>query len=356
MTKITICAIAKNEDRYIEDWLKYHYDLGFTNITIYDNNDSNRKGDLQRLITDSNKLTQEMKNATEIIEINDRHNCQTQVYNEYYNSHNFDWCAYIDIDEFVKLVAWDNIKEMVNDNRFNNTTTIDLAWKTISDDDIVDVPDDFIYNGKKAIDIEDEAEREAAASEWEKIPVYNRLFKETISYEPFANKQIIRGGLSDLEVSIHHYISRSNRNTSFASGKQRKYMPFYAPFTTREYIEDIKFAYINHYRTKTLREFLRQKYLNQSDIANYSARTLFVCDYFFRLNRETSEKLDYYNKHHKPIICNIIVNEKEYDGQRNACDVCYICGQGDKKNSNPFVISYPFLIRHLRYIDVFNII
>ena len=356
MTKITICAIAKNEDRYIEDWLKYHYDLGFTNITIYDNNDSNRKGDLQRLITDSNKLTQEMKNATEIIEINDRHNCQTQVYNEYYNSHNFDWCAYIDIDEFVKLVAWDNIKEMVNDNRFNNTTTIDLAWKTISDDDIVDVPDDFIYNGKKAIDIEDENEREAAASEWEKIPVYDRLFKETVSFEPYNHKMILKGGIPNMYVDVHYFKLPTKRSIScFASGSFKQYVNRYNKSPPNEFIKNKQYAYLNHYRTKTIREYLRQKYLNQSSGHNTFTRTLFIDDYFFKINNKTKEKIEYYNKHHKPIVCNIIVNENDYDKNINGCDLCYICNKKNKYKV-PFVISRNFLINHINQIDRFNII
>ena len=38
--KSLLCAIAKNEERYINEWVNYHYSLGFDKIVIYNNNDS----------------------------------------------------------------------------------------------------------------------------------------------------------------------------------------------------------------------------------------------------------------------------------------------------------------------------
>ena len=34
-----IVAIAKNEELYLEEWVKYHFNLGFDKIFICDNND-----------------------------------------------------------------------------------------------------------------------------------------------------------------------------------------------------------------------------------------------------------------------------------------------------------------------------
>lgn len=34
-----ICALARREHLYINDWVKYHIDLGFDHIYIYDNDD-----------------------------------------------------------------------------------------------------------------------------------------------------------------------------------------------------------------------------------------------------------------------------------------------------------------------------
>ena len=120
MTDIHICAIAKNEDRYIEDWLKYHFELGFTHITIYDNNILERKGDLRRLIDNSKKLTKKMKKSVEIVDVLSQVGIQIQAYQNYHDTHKFDWCAFIDIDEYIELGAWYTINEMLDDNRFND--------------------------------------------------------------------------------------------------------------------------------------------------------------------------------------------------------------------------------------------
>jgi hypothetical protein len=37
--KSLLCAIAKNEERYINEWVNYHYNLGFDKIVVYNNND-----------------------------------------------------------------------------------------------------------------------------------------------------------------------------------------------------------------------------------------------------------------------------------------------------------------------------
>ena len=38
--KTAICAIAKHENVYINDWVNYHLNLGFDHIYIYDDNSS----------------------------------------------------------------------------------------------------------------------------------------------------------------------------------------------------------------------------------------------------------------------------------------------------------------------------
>ena len=34
--KIAICAIIKDEQRYLEEWLQYHFKLGFDEIYLYE--------------------------------------------------------------------------------------------------------------------------------------------------------------------------------------------------------------------------------------------------------------------------------------------------------------------------------
>ena len=39
MSDACICAIAKNEDLYLDEWIQYHLALGFKHIFLYDNHD-----------------------------------------------------------------------------------------------------------------------------------------------------------------------------------------------------------------------------------------------------------------------------------------------------------------------------
>lgn len=46
MGKSCIIAIAKNEEKYLKDWVHYHHNLGFDKIVIFDNNDVNNNGQI----------------------------------------------------------------------------------------------------------------------------------------------------------------------------------------------------------------------------------------------------------------------------------------------------------------------
>ena len=39
--KTLVCGIAKLENDYIREWVEHYKKLGFTNVVIYDNNDTN---------------------------------------------------------------------------------------------------------------------------------------------------------------------------------------------------------------------------------------------------------------------------------------------------------------------------
>ena len=40
MGNVGICTIAKNENTYIDEWVRYHIHLGFDHIWLYGNNDT----------------------------------------------------------------------------------------------------------------------------------------------------------------------------------------------------------------------------------------------------------------------------------------------------------------------------
>lgn len=89
--KIALVCIAKNEDHYIDQWMDYHFKLGVSKVFVYQNNW--RYGG--KYIGNEN---------VELIEY-DGVNKQIPAYNQFIQQHyqDFDWAGFLDVDEFVVL-------------------------------------------------------------------------------------------------------------------------------------------------------------------------------------------------------------------------------------------------------------
>lgn len=257
MNKAVICAIAKNEHLYINDWIKHHLSLGFNHIYIFDNDDVNSP-----FIIDF--IDAQLKDRVTIFNIRGvkMYDLQVKCYNCFYNEmcDDFDWCAFIDIDEYIILKKWLNINEFLEEPRFKNFLTIRLKWHLYGDDDIV----------KRDID----------------IPT-TQFFKNIINDNPISHqgKAILRGGLRG-RVHILDHFTKIDGGVNFAclpSGA-----PCLSDYKITEQYDDS--AYVNHYMTKTLDEFLHQKFGRGDAIFDKKKIDL---NYFWRINTPTNEKIEY---------------------------------------------------------------
>ena len=254
-----ICAIAKNENKYINDWCHYHINLGFDNIYIFDNNDYNTDyiGDY---------IDDEIKNKVHILNINDKKLQQQNSYNSFYHlfNHNFKWCAYIDIDEFIVLDKWNNISQFVNDKIFKVADIIRLKWHIFGDDNLITRP--FIQ------------------------PIYKEINKRILGhkYENQA-KSIVKGNLKNVKFKSVHYplLNFKVPSQQYLSDGTRK--PGSKISISSQNKEP---AYINHYITKTISEFFEQK-LNRGDAARKRSINI---DYFWLINKKTKKKQDFIKK------------------------------------------------------------
>lgn len=136
--KITLCAIAKNENRYIKEWVDYHLNIGFDNIIIFDNNtlDGEKISDV---INGYDNVTVCDKRGI-IVNIQpfcgkDMTSLQGQCYSEAYinNPYNADWIAYWDIDEFIDLPKGLDIKQYLSQEKFSKNDGIHISWKLYGD-------------------------------------------------------------------------------------------------------------------------------------------------------------------------------------------------------------------------------
>ena len=102
MSRVVVCALARNEREYINDWLLWYTRIGADHFYIYDNDDL----DAAPLIDD---VRPEYRDKITIISIRGRHESMMQhhVYQEFYAAYGqtFDWCLFIDVDEFLSGIT-----------------------------------------------------------------------------------------------------------------------------------------------------------------------------------------------------------------------------------------------------------
>ncbi|KAL6628769.1 hypothetical protein LY90DRAFT_505258 [Neocallimastix californiae] len=183
----------------------------------------------------------------------------------------YDWCGFIDLDEFFVLKKWKNIKEFLSQKIFDKAEEIKFEWHIYGDNDEI----------KQNIT----------------IPIYDRIQKEVFpKYRGHhLSKPIIKGKKRFRFVDHHH---ARNMDKTFC-----KQVNIYGEnLTNRNQTVDKRYedAYIAHYMTKTLDEFINQKF-KRIEYNNYEHPTTLMSkeepfkrfQYFFNINKLTSEKLAY---------------------------------------------------------------
>ena len=110
MEEYVIMSPCKDEENYICEWVKYHLDLGFDKIYLYDNNDDS---DILPKVLHSG-LDKSYVDRVIIYPIPGLKAFKQKIIANFYNKHEFKWCAFIDCDEFITLTSHKNIKDYIN--------------------------------------------------------------------------------------------------------------------------------------------------------------------------------------------------------------------------------------------------
>ena len=261
--QVVICAMAKNEHRYINEWVKHYVGLGFDKIYLYDNDDLD-KPLIMDFIDNDLKSYVHYKN----IRGQQREKLQHDIYTGFYIKYGktFDYCLFCDIDEF--LFGVDNIKDFLS---VHNAEQIRIKWKLFGDDNLI---------------TRDMSKGVVDTFHHEITHTLNRNLVDKGNLEK-QGKMIVKGGLDNVVIRSPHFASRETRNNILQS-----VLPSGRPCFSKVAIEEDytnENVFMHHYMTKTLSEFIEQK-LNRNDaVFNYGIKL----DYFWRINEKTQEKLDY---------------------------------------------------------------
>ena len=147
--KFGVCAIIKNENLYLREWVEHYINLGFDKIILYDNNEPN--GEYPGLVI------QDYIDNGYVDVINYRYilgytnnfsfslSPQISAYNDCLEKYknDLDWIAFFDVDEFLELIKVKNIHQQFEDVDYSKFNCVVLFWRFYGS------PDTIYYDNKK---------------------------------------------------------------------------------------------------------------------------------------------------------------------------------------------------------------
>ena len=267
LTDIVLVGIAKYENDYIKEWLDYHYSIGFDKIFVYDDGDGDvpyldEMPELKEYIN-SGRLGVERCGGVE--------EPQLRMYLKFYKEHNAAWIMYLDIDEFLTFSeknAGYSIKRFLNQDKFNDAEMIIFSW--------------LLYGDNGHI-------------QYEKRPVLERFTEPQagafVNPNTMLVKCCVRGNLTGIGFPNPHSAGRrpEELKTYLPSGKTvEKYNSSY-PQVHIEYSD----AYIRHFFTKSMEEFLQKKLIRGSACRKDNVKRNVDC--YWIANEKTPEKEKVFN-------------------------------------------------------------
>ena len=259
--KVCLCTPGKNENRYIREFIDYYINYGVDKIFLYDNNDIEGEH-FEEVINDY------IKNG--LVEINNwrgikkaalsiMNSCYQQNYKRY------DWLIFYEVDEYIFLKNYNNIKPFLNEPKFNKCKIIQLNWVQYTDNNLV------YYENKSLIKRFTEKEKKA---------------KDNIKNSIIHIKSIIRGHIPNILINCIHRLTVKIKGCD-GFGRRSK-------LKNKETIRpDYEYYYIKHYYSKSLEEFIEK--INRGDIyyGLNKNQKLGKIKKYFQLNKITFEKIDY---------------------------------------------------------------
>lgn len=264
MIKVAVCCIGRQENRYINEFVNHYLSLGVDKIFIYDNNHDGEEH-FEDVIPSSL-----LKEKIEIIDYRNQSICQLKSYQDCYNKHNneYDWILFIDCDEYLYMNGFNNIKDFLSQDKFNNYQLLHVNWMVYSDNNNVR------YEDKP---LKERFTKPVMPLNWGKckIPENNLV------------KSIIRGGLNDIKWYGTPHTPYSKSKCCNPSGNECQTIAYLNAF-------DFNHAHFKHYTTKTIEEWLDIKTKRGFPDGNKDHfKKVDIIDEFFKVNEVTEEKLKY---------------------------------------------------------------
>lgn len=225
-----IVCIAKREENYIEEFVKYHLALGFKKIILYDNED----------VPTYEKLLSNYREYLTVIHFpHNNYNKGVQyvaldhfIQNILFNS-DITHVAHIDIDEYIVLKKHNNICEFIDEYIVGDCQAIGMNWR---------------YFGS------------SNKTDYEKLPITTRF--------------TMCGNQGNKHIKT---IFKKDKFYSFGTVHEVYFKEGYTKSTSGHLIHgsfnyniDLSVIQLNHYKSKTLPEYVNIRRRGRADVASYS--------------------------------------------------------------------------------------
>lgn len=260
--KVAICAIGRLENKYAKEFVAHHLKLGFDKIIIYDNNHDGEES------FDTVLKTYITKKQVEIVDWRGREHDQCHAYRDCYTRYgnDYQWIAFFDFDEHLKLTTATNIKEVLSGI---DADCVCLNWRTMSDNNLV------VYS---AATLEKRFPQPAPAGTKDHNGIIANHFV----------KSIVRGGLPWI-FWVHPHTPVIKGTYLYIDGKTR--LNGNACYTQPDY----SVARLDHFTTKTISEWMTNKVkrgfgCKASNTEKLRQNPISV---FFCYNEVTKQKMDW---------------------------------------------------------------
>lgn len=266
--KVALCAIAKNENLYIREWVEWYKNLGISKIFLYDNNELDGER-FEEVINDyiENGFVEVINRrgiTKTVTSDKDGQTLQGLCYGNCYYGHysEYNWMCFFDIDEFLEIYdKYDGLFDFLFD--FSEFDGIRVQWKMFGDNN------QLYYENK---------------------PVMKRFKKESNSSYDRHVKQIINCHKEFDEELLFCAHGVLNKKYNFVNLKKEKLKNVYMDII---YHDDLP-VYLNHFYCKSTEEFFKRKYNKTSAVTGINTNRNFNIDFlknqYFEHNERTEEK------------------------------------------------------------------
>ena len=263
-TTIALCVIAKEENKYMREFVEFYKKMKVDRIFLYDNNELEGER-FEDVISDY--IDSGFVNVTNFRGLErPQHKSYKDCYQK--NNESYDWLIYYDVDEFIYLKDFKDIKSFVEDKRFKNCERIQLNWVFYTDNNLL------YYDSRNVLERFTEKEPNAR----------NRKIGGSQEI-----KSMVRGHNPNLHLHCIHVIDK-NLKSCDGFGRKKKVVDL------RTLQSDYEYYYLRHFYSKSTEEFIEK--IMKSDVVHAQSKVTQMnkIKRYFTYSKVTKEKLDLIEK------------------------------------------------------------